>query len=85
MNPARIPHRPLGAESVEALLDEHLRDPFFLGNKLADCGPAFVTELIRLALIGAVAEREAVARDDTRNAALVDGVAARWARLVGTP
>ena len=76
----------MDSELVEQLLDEHLRDPFTLANRYAvSGGPSFVTELLRLARLGAEAEREAATGPTTRNVVVVEAIAARWARLVGTP
>lgn len=87
MNPARQPyHARLDGEFLERLLDEHLRDPFTLANKFAvSGGPPLVTELLRLARLGAEAERESSVDPSTNNALVVQAMASRWARLVGTP
>lgn len=79
-------HTRIDGEFVEQLLDEHLRDPFTMANKYAASGgPPMVTELLRLARLGAAAEREAAVDPTTSNAVVVQAIASRWARLVGTP
>lgn len=66
---------------VEQLVDAHLRGRYPVDH-ITD---AEIFELLRLAQIGAAAEREATVDPATLNRTVVDAISSRWARMTGTP
>lgn len=66
---------------VEQLVDAHLRGRYPVDH-ITDVQ---IFELLRLAHLGAAAEREATVDPSTLNRSVVDAISSRWARMTGTP
>lgn len=71
----------LSQGDVEQLIDLHLRGRYPVDH-ITD---AEIFELLRLAHLGAAAEREATIEPKTLNRSVVDAIGSRWARMTGTP
>lgn len=75
------PRARLSQADVEQLIDMHLRGRYPVDH-ITD---AEIFELLRLAHLGAAAEREAIVEPGTLNQSVVEAIGSRWARMTGTP
>lgn len=79
--PPHITRARLYQADVEQLIDMHLQGRYPV-DQIPD---AEILELLRLAHLGAAAEREATVDHTTLNRSVVEAIGNRWFRMTGTP